>query len=314
MIGLDILLEQVFRVEHSIVGHEKYLAHLLKHTNVEAKDETLAEHLDLVLAYCQKIITAHGIEIVIEQLIQQLVSQNDIVDKVFAANEIKKMFLQAVAFHDHGKINENFQVLKMKNTLFQEKKDSILFPTSGHSALSAFIFLTAQINNICKNQKECNLLIGVALVLADPIFLHHAPRMKKTPKERIESHILFKELDFINNYLKVFGLEEPMPITKSVLSGQDFLNRIFGTLSNSQNNHFALLALVRLNFSLLTASDFLATSEYMSGEASMKPIKDANFGVIDNELRKRIIENSQNSKIYNQKTFEKANILGGGDR
>ncbi|GET29444.1 hypothetical protein SD074_16460 [Prolixibacter sp. SD074] len=65
-------------------------------------------------------------------------------------------------------------------------------------------------------------------------------------------------------------------------------------------NPFPLFALLKLHYSLLTASDYLATTHYMNNwEASLN-----DFGQINDELRQRIIRNVQSTKSYNKAVFD----------
>jgi len=69
---------------------------------------------------------------------------------------------------------------------------------------------------------------------------------------------------------------------------------------DSRKSSFSLYNLVRLSFSLLTASDYLASCEYMTG----MEIENHQFGTLSNRRKKELYENVQNCKDYNKKTYD----------
>src|SRR5690606_10500568 len=65
------------------------------------------------------------------------------------------------------------------------------------------------------------------------------------------------------------------------------------------SNWFPLFALIKLNFSLLTASDYLATHDYSSG----MPTTD--FGVLNNRVRVLdIVQAMRTTQAHNKKLFD----------
>lgn len=304
MISLKILIQKAFRVEHHLARHESYLAHLPKQGDTKPV-ETLAEHVNLVLSFFERLCEANGVEIALDNIIDDLLRGRVLYNKENVGDYIKQLFVAAIAFHDHGKINENFQTDRMRNTLFQQRLDAIIRPIHGHSALGACIFIVYHFENLVNegfDDDDLTLVAGVVFVLADAIFLHHSPSIYRTPKEEIERSVILKNLDFLKSYLEAYNFTTPK-VSQFIL---DNLGQIFKDLLADEKNSFALFALLRLNFSLLTASDYLATSAYMSG------IEIKDLGIMSDELRKRIIDNSQNSEDYNKKAFAKAEILREG--
>ena len=80
-------------------------------------------------------------------------------------------------------------------------------------------------------------------------------------------------------------------------------NVLFGWFNDKvfeQSNGFPLFSLVKLLYSLLTASDYLSTAHYMNDWSQMPN----DFGVITNDLRQKIITNVRSAKSYNKKTFD----------
>ncbi|MDD3160808.1 MAG: CRISPR-associated helicase Cas3' [Bacteroidales bacterium] len=63
---------------------------------------------------------------------------------------------------------------------------------------------------------------------------------------------------------------------------------------------FPLFSLIKLNYSLLTASDYLATAHYMNQWKEML----LDFGEMDENLKRRIIYNAETLKPYNKEAYE----------
>ena len=283
---------------------DTYLAH--KSHDKKQEDETLAQHLDLVVFFAKNLIEANGLDVAFDALIEDIVKQNfeeQNFEKGF--DWLKNLFFKTILFHDHGKINYNFQghEKKMNNEQYKSKVDLTSPIDSQHSKPGAYIFLVTQFDAINQSDfsgAEKRFLHLCSMLFGYNILKHHASYLNEAWE--VKDKFNDKEIEFMKAYL-----DEYQMVVKPVFK-DDFRKVIekFESVKSKIQTDFALYALLRLNFSLLTASDYLATSRYMSGI----PIKD--FGTIDDELRKRIIENSRNTEIYNQKAFEKAEILRGG--
>lgn len=300
MISLKSLIDQAFRVEHHLMQHESYLAH--------PPTETLAEHAGLVLEFFDRLCDANGIESTLNAIVESLVESRAFQNRTQIAEHIKRLFVAAIAFHDTGKINENFQSERMKNALFPSRKDTIILPAHGHSGLGAFIFIVHHIDSLSKegfsDEDELMFFGGIILVLSISIFLHHIPSMYGKPMEVIESKSnskFLENLDFLDTYLQKYKFDTPS-VSSFILAQREM---VLTELIRTEKSSFALFSLLRLNFSLLTASDYLATSRYISGI----PIKD--FGLIGDDLRQHIIKSSRTSLKYNAKAYERVEILRG---
>ena len=106
-----------FGIDDSILAH--------------SPSETLQEHSDLTLKYCEKILTSKELETLIDSLIIK-------VDEVHH-ELIKEMFFDAIYLHDLGKTNPNFQAKKMQNPKFKAFFDST--QSSDHSFLSSNMYI-----------------------------------------------------------------------------------------------------------------------------------------------------------------------------
>ena len=151
-----------------------YYAHLSRNKLVK---ESLFEHSNLVSQYCLKLIESHGIDQILDSLIGQLTEMLPIKNEVIWKNRFKKLFLAAIVYHDLGKINPNFQAIKMENDLFTQNKQ--LSIQSNHSLLGAYIFSNIFFHNVFENsllnEDEKFILYFTTLLFAGAIIKHHNP-------------------------------------------------------------------------------------------------------------------------------------------
>ncbi len=307
MITLQELSERTsFRVETILFRHERYLAHLPHFPNdSNKKSETLAEHTDLVLNFFLELCMSNHLEPVIDKIIHQLTDSVNAQDKDKCNNYLKAFFFDAVSFHDFGKTNENFQVARMKNTQYFSSVSTIIKPEHGHSELGAFLFIVYYLEKINQDsfekEESQTMLSTFTLIIANSIILHHQSSIYKTPQDKIKGSIFLKNLDFLKSYQNIYRFKYA-DISYSYFEN---LDTIFDTFFENKKIAFYTFSLLRLNFSLLTASDYLATSSYMNN----LQIKKLELGIINTELRKTIINNVKTTKAYNQKAFLKAEEL-----
>lgn len=281
-----------------------YLAHLPTMSSNLPK-ETLEEHIALVNQYFLKIIAEHQLENIIDNLIADISGQNN----RNVGNYIKKLFVNTIVFHDFGKINERFQLDKMQNEFFRDKAIPASPIGSTHSALSAYIYLSKHLNEIALEQKSNPLLITVCIYLSYSIFKHHSRLfddecLYTTGFADFKAKFNFREVkDFMSKYLLAFAYHVNPKIIQLIGENEKLRN----AKALKTENSFSLYSLCRLNFSLLTASDYLATNEYMN----QAPLND--FGVLSleriNEMHQRIsqddwINEAESKKNYNKFAFE----------
>lgn len=284
------ILSEAPDVKHILLYQEKYWAHI----HNEKEPELLAKHIDLVNSYAIKLVKSHGLNKIIDNLIDDY---SKIWNNEMMSEFIKTLFVHSIVFHDFGKINENFQLKRMSNNSFEAKTYSSLKPDYGHSYLGAFIFLSYHISQILKSefsQQEKPILICHCFFFAYPILQHHSPALFNV----IERDGFFIRFRDVLEELKPFLEDYQVELNDSLLNSI-FLNieKIwFDIISPKfETEFFPLYALLKLNFSILTASDYLATHEYMNGnEQEDSTTKD--FGILEN--RERVIEICEHLKSY----------------
>ncbi len=281
----QLLQENEFAIKNNLEDYEKYFAHTRPDKNIE-KYEKLHEHVELVRDVALDLIAAHSLEPIVENLIDAINLKSSTI-----GNFIKQLFIDSIIFHDFGKINVNFQVEKMGSPFF--KFDNSIKVGTGHSFLSAYIFLNYQLDQIYFKKvfldtKKQNIATIFAFLFTIPILKHHSSFISKDydfEEEKINS---------IHHFLKLYGLAITFDFSKKIIANEEKIWDFFDQkVKDHQFDYFALFSLLKLNWSLLTAADYYATSEYMNG------LKITDFGLIDDILRKKISNNIKTQKSYN---------------
>lgn len=289
-------------LKHSLTDADDYLAHTPRFLSQNA--ETLFEHLNLVQQYFEELVTAHHLDEIINGLIDNYLTTIPL-DSVNLGNFIKKLFVYSICYHDHGKVNENFQVEKMGNKRFSPKENQI---GTEHSTLSSFIFLNHMIDEVsCFKGKEQHCALTLCVLFSFGIYRHHSFALEDDYWRKIIEEI--KKSDALKEYLMLFK-KHLNPNTTSIVSKIEVLKN--KKLFDAFEKHFSLYQLLRLNFSLLTASDYLATSDYMN----KMPIND--FGVLHqtriNQIVRRVqdedwVNEALGKQNFNKKTYQELTTL-----
>ena len=265
-------------------NYNNYLAHIS-----ETKNETLFEHTELVSRYFRKLIETHKLEVVINSLIESLVNNN-------SSELIKSIFMGVPQFHDIGKLNPNFQFMKMKSNLFKQKD---LTFGSDHSKIGAFLFIQRffpLVNNKVFTGQEKILNAFILFAFSHSIKKHHSPSLDFLNEYDFDADFVEDLYSFLrSDELQIFPKEHQASLKRM------FNEKILPLATEiSTKDKFSLFALLKLNYSLLTASDYLATSHFMNnwGDELL-----TDFGVLNNNLKKKIIHNIENTASYNRKTY-----------
>ena len=280
-----------------------YFAHLPKPEQNNRNPELLAEHSVMVMAYTQKIIEVHHLNEIIERLINDSIPEN-LNNKQLLTERIHKLFWQAIAFHDLGKLNHGFQRNRMHNEAnFLKVKHPF---QNQHSVISVYLFLALFFADFLKMQlfdEEQIFLCNVALYLSYPIYKHHSSSIEQAQDEENWDNT---DLFTLSPYLSLFNHplnDEQIGNFHTYFLGNANFNFLFEHFNESifkVENAFPLYALVKLNYSLLTAADYLATAYYMNDWKSML----TDFGILNSSLKEKIIINVQTRKSYNKAVYD----------
>lgn len=295
-------------VRLSLTDAETYWAHTPNRFGSHA--ETLEEHLNLVITYFQKLVKAHGLDSVIDRLIRQFIKEKELSDDVIMW--LKKLFVDTILYHDHGKVNENFQAdpQKMNNPTFRNRKNEANSIGTQHSTLSAFIFLNHKIVEALSinSKREQTSALVLSLLFSYPIYRHHSYYLKSDCWTKIIEEN--KKADLLKDYLKLFLDVLPDSRILDLLKKLDRLKQTqaFGSFERSE----ILYHLLRLNFSLLTASDYLATNEFYNG------FQPDSFGTLSRDRIERLyefvtceewIDKTRGKRNFNKKTYDELDTL-----
>lgn len=305
------ILRDVPPLNTFLLNSEAYYAHISpKHNTVKLKPETLQEHIELVLEKFGLLCNLHSIDYVLDSLIFDFLKKYGLENDIHTANYIKKLFVNTIVFHDFGKINENFQASpdKMNNPNFQGKERFQTVISTHHSALGAYLFIVKHLDEVYTFEpNKRGMLSHCVLLFSYPIFKHHASRLNDEYQDTIG--YTEEQVNCMKEYIRNYQYDiNPNFAVRFVL--QENTKKAFAQFDEHLKNSFSfeLYALSRLSFSMLTASDYLASSQYMNG--NIEPLKD--FGILTKarilELFKFVNESDvlKNGKPnYNKSTYQK---------
>jgi CRISPR-associated endonuclease/helicase Cas3 len=272
--------------------YQEYLAHISKN-----QSESIFEHLSLVKEYSKTLKNVHGLGRAIDHLVNDFVS-NNYSNHNIAKDFIKDLFDDVIIFHDFGKLNPDFQRVKMKNNNFTSINNSL---GSDHSKISAFTFIFKYLNlanneRFADNEKIINNFLVYSFSF--PILKHHSSSITYSNEFYFTDEFVSDLYSVIDKKLLSFPKDQISNI------GKMLNKRVLNEIDNKISKHaFNLFALLKLNYSLLTASDYYATSHFMSGWKK----KPNDFGVFTNDLKKKIVNNIKTSTLYNKKAYEELN-------
>ncbi len=262
------------------------------HTSSGKKKETLKEHTDLVTKYTLKILDKFCLETPIDQFSKEFCSVFQIKDTLLGQRFFKQLFLNAIIYHDLGKINENFQYHKMENSAFSENPKNAI--GTKHSILSAYLYVVHHIAEVKKHFTglERQRFFYLVFLFACSIKKHHSSYLSFQKALRYKPEI--KKLD---SYLVFLGIEEEDK--KDALHQFDRCETIeifFYKDDIKKENLSFLFILLKLHFSILTAADFYATSEYMQN------LKIEDFGLFKKadttKLHRQFWDYKHNQKLH----------------
>jgi len=287
------LVKNETQLENILTNYEKYHAH----THKKHDFEKLHDHVHLVMNYATKLVCSHGLDAAIDSMINELLEINLKIEQVNTiGNYVKRLFVNALIYHDYGKVNENFQIDKMQDKAFFNGNETNTIG-SQHSILSAYVFLNVHLKEITENKSlstsEANFLIISTYLFSNPILKHHS--------SFFEHQIDFddKKIIALEPYLKLFKSELTTGTKHLMGNISKSINRIKKSFEANESSYFSVYALLKLNFSLLTASDYYATNDFMGDMA----VND--FGLINNDFKKQLFENFSN----NPKTSYNGDLL-----
>lgn len=278
----------------------KYLAHIK-----DNRKETLQEHTELANKYLKKIIEYKNLKPFFERIKNILNLKNQEEELYY------KMISDVTNFHDFGKINSQFQIDKMLNEEILKMEDKYNISGvlgSDHSLLSASMFIAYYFGKITDlieivETKKIVILFEILFALSYVISKHHGnldsfeEYIEKLSRNNDEN--ILKELKNISVsnggiILQAFLKKETIPVFFNFI--EIYISERKNKENISSEEAMAIFTLTRMMFSLLIASDYYSTNEFM------QEIKYKNFGNMGNtDIIKKEYENSEIIKSIRNK-------------
>ncbi|MCH3963143.1 MAG: CRISPR-associated helicase Cas3' [Clostridium sp.] len=244
--------------------------------NNKKRREKLIDHIDLTYKYMRFICNEKKLDNVFKNF----------QDKLFAdrSSDIILMWRDMVAntvyMHDAGKINPAFQYDKMLNQFYEDNSEG----GSEHSLLGAYIYVSyfnSRINSMGFEEKD-KFYLKYFMYLNGYIISKHHGYLDDMKYYKFE----------LENFKETYDKEEYYPDLNMKTLGE---SAIYNSLSSSKiymnecvqkNNklNFVIYIYSKLLFSIITAADYYATSEFMNGE------KINDLGIIDDGLKRKFGE------------------------
>jgi len=219
------------------------------HTKKDAKPETLNEHILLTKEYLYRLKTAKNLHENISNLSKIILENRQI--------KLTSIFDNLIIYHDIGKTNPNFQSIKMKNSNFS----TIHGEDSNHSDRSYFKFKeNYEKDSWDKNLEETYIFYSLLL----NVLFHHGKFQNREWKEHLRYN----------------------PPAASEPSQMDLF--LYKKIQNDKIKFpneclYMLYIFIKLHYSLLIASDFYATSDYMNSKSITE------FGTFDDVTKDKIV-------------------------
>lgn len=260
--------------------------------------ETLKEHTNLCCKNFKRLFE----EMKLTEIIERFIGGNCPELKEDGRKLFWNMLVNIIIFHDLGKMNPNFQRVKMKREDIPRQQDYNV-AGSRHSCISAVLYIDyfSRLTDGLEDRKESKLLECFLLYNSYLIDRHHSGLISfsdylKSLKSGRENDIIEKFEGNQDAYLPKFHLDGKKidNICKSVLQRRD---------RQSRRECIWLYTYEKLLYSLLVASDFYAASEFESG---LKIEQGGNIEDIDNFMN--IYNKTKISQAI--RTYEKMSYPG----
>ena len=278
----------------------KYLAHIK-----DNRKETLQEHTELANKYFKKIIEYKNLKPFFERIKNILNLKNQEEELYY------KMIDDVVNFHDFGKINSQFQIDKMLNEEILKMEDKYNISGvlgSDHSLLSANIFIAYYFGKITDlieivETKKIVILFEILFALSYVISKHHGnldsfeeyiEKLSRNNDENILKEL--KNISVSNGGILLQAFLEKETITIFFNFIETYISERKKKENISSQEAMSIFVFTKMMFSLLVASDYYSTNEFM------QEIKYKNFGNMGNtDIIKKEYENSEIIKSIRNK-------------
>ena len=294
----------------------KYLAHIIikrreeetilsRKYFIDIKEETLEEHIELANKYFEKIVEYKNLKPFFERIKNILNLKNQEEELYY------KMIDDVVNFHDFGKVNSQFQIDKMLNEEILKMEDKYNISGvlgSDHSLLSASMFIAYYFGKITDlieivETKKIVILFEILFALSYVISKHHGnldsfeeyiEKLSRNNDENILKEL--KNISVSNGGILLQAFLEKETITIFFNFIETYISERKKKENISSQEAMSIFVFTKMMFSLLVASDYYSTNEFMQ---EMKYEDFGNMGNID--TIKKEYENSEIIKSIRDK-------------
>ena len=278
----------------------KYLAHIK-----DNRKETLQEHTELANKYFEKIVEYKNLKPFFERIKNILNLKNQEEELYY------KMIDDVVNFHDFGKVNSQFQIDKMLNEEILKMEDKYNISGvlgSDHSLLSASMFIAYYFGKITDlieivETKKIVILFEILFALSYVISKHHGnldsfeeyiEKLSRNNDENILKEL--KNISVSNGGILLQAFLEKETITIFFNFIETYISERKKKENISSQEAMSIFVFTKMMFSLLVASDYYSTNEFM------QEIKYEDFGNMGNiDTIKKEYENSEIIKSIRDK-------------
>lgn len=223
--------------------------------------ETLQEHTDLCCKYFERLIDSKKLMPCFREMWNKYFGESIIALEPFLSEMLEAM----VVLHDAGKINPVYQRVTMKNP-YGDVPDFSCLNDNNHSLLSAVIYMDYFYSKLKKenfSREEKKKIKGLLSAHAYVISRHHGDMGKI---DDFLSEFNGGKVECIIEWFR----NKKQPLYKGPfffdLDNCGLASRAWSeaTKGSTRNTGIILYFYMRLSYSLLVASDYYATTEYMS--------------------------------------------------
>ncbi|EEU11825.1 CRISPR-associated helicase/endonuclease Cas3 [Anaerococcus vaginalis] len=291
------------KLDFIVKNPDKYLGHI---EGVGNNKEKLEDHINKTFAYYQKILDEKNLGKVFERFFLSIFDEKD------EYTYFKDLIDSVILFHDLGKINSRFQRNKLKNF----EIDLIdLGIESQHSILSSFIYVyifVGKIKNLKIDDELKEKFYYLIFLNAFVISRHHSDLSDF-------SYSIHNFFDlFIDERSKFYKTLNYLSKDKNIKEeffddfeeiSNDIMDLVYDFDMDSSYTDFKkskskeIYIYTRLIYSILVASDFYATTDYMNGYKTKLPKIDQNdlIKIYNNSKLIKSIRKSEKDKSYEKK-------------
>ena len=291
------------KLDFIVKNSDNYLAHI---DGVGDSKEKLEDHINKTFVYYKKILEEKNLGKVFERFFLSIFDNKE------GYTYFKDLIDSVILFHDLGKINSRFQRNKLKNF----ELDLIDLGIEGeHSILSSFIYVYIFVGKIKKLEIDDELkekFYYLIFLNAFVISRHHSDLSDFSYSihnffdlfidERSKFYKTLKYLKKDENIKEEFfdNFEE---ISNEIMDLVYDFDMDFSYTDFKKSKSKEIYIYIRLIYSILVASDFYATTDYMNGYKTKLPKIDQNdlIKIYNNSKLVKSIRKSEEDKSYEKK-------------